>query len=72
MIREDESLFSPLATVHYSYYRSKDDITNYLLDNGNKIQCVVGRDYLPLGEAQCPTLSDYADGVNTLEFLRGL
>ncbi len=72
MIREHESLFSPLATIHYSFYENKDDITNYILDNSQKIQCVVGQDYIPFGEAQCPTLNDYADGVNTLDFLQSL
>ena len=27
---------------------------------------------LPLGDAQCPGLSDYADGVDTMEFLINL
>lgn len=72
MIRESEELFSPLSVIHYSFYDSEEDITNYILDNSEKIQCVVGKNNLPLGKAQQPGLSDYADGVNTLEFLGSL
>ncbi len=72
MIRESKELFSPLSVIHYSFYSSPEDITNYILDNHEKIQCVVGKGYLPLGEAQRPQLWDYADGLNTLEFLAGL
>ncbi len=72
MIRENKELFSPLSVVHYSFYKDQDDITNYILDNSSKIQCVVGEGHLPLGQAQKPELWDYADGVNTLEFLVSL
>ncbi len=72
MIRENESLFSPLSTIHYSFYNNQDHITNYLLDHSEKLQCVVGKGYLPFGATQQPGLSDYADGVNTLEFLESL
>jgi len=29
----------------------------------------VGKGYLPFGSAQCPTLTDYADGIDTMQFL---
>lgn len=72
MIREVPELFSPLSVINYSFYKSGDDITNYILDNSSKIQCVVGKGYQPLGKAQEPELSDYADGVDTMKFLLGL
>jgi hypothetical protein len=33
------------------------------------IQAVVGHGFIPFGNAQKPTLSDYADGVDTMYFL---
>ena len=47
------------------------------LINEDKIQCSVSSNgwyegSVPFGEAQCPALWDYADGVDTLEFLAGL
>ncbi len=39
------------------------------LDN---IQCIVSQGLIPFGQAQHPGLSDYADGVDTLQFLKTL
>ena len=36
------------------------------------IQCLVGQGQTPFGQAQLPGLNDYADGVDTLQFLQGL
>ncbi|HEX9513788.1 MAG TPA: acyl-CoA reductase [Puia sp.] len=36
------------------------------------VQCVVGEGGLPFGKAQHPALNDYADGVDTLQFLQDL
>jgi len=35
------------------------------------IQCIAGHGAVPFGQAQQPGLADYADGVDTLEFLLG-
>jgi hypothetical protein len=43
-----------------------------LASREKEIQCIVGRKDIAFGNAQCPTLSDYADGIDTLEFLLGL
>ena len=34
-----------------------------------KIQCIVGNRNIPFGKAQSPHLWDYADGIDTLDFL---
>jgi hypothetical protein len=39
------------------------------LSKDDTIQCIVGRGGIPAGQAQKPTLFDYADGVDTLQFL---
>jgi hypothetical protein len=44
----------------------------YVAENHDKIQVVVGKDYLPFGHSQLPRLTDYADGVDTLDFLSKL
>ena len=36
------------------------------------VQCIVGEGGIPFGKAQHPALNDYADGVDTLRFLRDL
>lgn len=72
LLRESKDLFSPLAMLHYQYYANQKDLENYLQENKEKIQVIVGRDYIPFGEAQSPKLSDFADGVDTMEFLSSI
>ena len=73
MIKEDESYSSPIATVFYEYYSSPEELKEKLHKNANKIQCVVSNGFIDtevnFGETQNPQLWDYADGINTLEFL---
>lgn len=69
LLRESRELFSPLAVVHYHYYSSKEEVTDYLTAHHDQIQAVVGKGYIPFGMAQCPMLDDYADGVDTMRFL---
>ncbi|MDB4089276.1 acyl-CoA reductase [Flavobacteriales bacterium] len=72
LMKEDESLYSPLSVLNYHYIENKDQVDSYLEQNKGNIQCVVGTDYVPFGKAQCPSLSDYADGVDTMKFLLSL
>jgi hypothetical protein len=71
LLVENESIFSPVAVLHYEYYT---DLHNVLesLRNNQSIQAIVGQNYIPFGAAQKPTLTDFADGVNTIEFLNSL
>ena len=72
LLRETEDLFSPLAVIHYQYYSSSSQISQFLSTNKDKIQAIVGRGYVPFGQAQCPKLNDYADGVDTMAFLSSI
>jgi hypothetical protein len=38
----------------------------------DELQCIVGEDFIPFGEAQCPEIDDWADGVDVLRFLTSL
>ncbi len=42
------------------------------LAGNTDVQCIVGEGGIPFGKAQQPSLDDYADGVDTLQFLRDL
>jgi hypothetical protein len=85
LLTEDASPFSPISLLHYVYYRPGE--TPSLPKASGDIQCVVGRGQnfgpntvgpsfgpfrVPFGRAQQPGLKDYADGVDTMAFLRGL
>ena len=72
LLRETDELFSPLAMLHYRRYETEEDVTQYLESYNDSIQVVVGKSFTPFGSAQCPMLSDYADGVDTMEFLNQL
>jgi hypothetical protein len=73
MIKEDKSYSSPIATVFYEYYDNEIDLKISLHQDKEKIQCIVANGFLEnevgFGQTQHPKLTDYADGVNTLEFL---
>lgn len=71
LLVEDASPFSPISQLHYQYYSNADEIRGSLRQN-DSIQCVVSKDDLPFGEAQCPDVCDYADGVDTVKFLLNL
>jgi hypothetical protein len=76
LLKEDKALASPLAVLFYEEYEEVGDIVGQLNNEKEKIQCVVSIADIPLevplfkpGQSQCPGLADYADHVNTLEFL---
>lgn len=73
MIKEDSSYASPIASIFYEYYDNADDLKIKLWEEREQIQCVVSKDFIEneiaFGQTQHPKLWDYADGVNTLEFL---
>ncbi|KAB1159915.1 acyl-CoA reductase [Tenacibaculum aiptasiae] len=73
MIKEDQSYASPIASVFYEYYENADDLKIKLWEDKDQIQCVVANNFIDneiaFGQTQHPQLWDYADGINTLEFL---
>lgn len=75
LMTENKALQSPIACLHYEYYEDATSLEQELKAQRTSIQLVVSRlafDGLPvfaLGGAQQPSLSDYADGVDTMQFL---
>lgn len=68
LLIEDKSMFSPISQLNYEYYDSTDKLTE-ALKNHDSIQAISGKGFQPFGKNQCPAITDYADGVNTMEFL---
>ena len=68
LLSENASPFAAISQIHYQFY---DSIKHPEIDP-QSIQCVVGKTGLPYGSLQKPSLSQYADGVDTLEFLSSL
>ncbi len=72
LFRESKDLFAPIAVVNYHYYNSQNDLEAYIDNNKEKIQCIVGKEYVPFGGAQCPSFLQFADDVNTFEWIKGI
>lgn len=76
LLKEDPSLSSPLGVVHYSWYSDISRLANELETLADQIQCIVGENIrlntVPFGKSQSPELWDYADGVDTIDFLQHL
>lgn len=66
LLVEDTSVFSPISVVHYEFYSSEE------FTIPESVQCIVGKKYTPFGQSQKPSLLDYADGVDTMAFLKNL
>ena len=73
LLKEDPSFGSPIGTLFYEAYTSGESLKRRLEAAGESIQCVVAGSWLkgaiPFGRAQHPALWDYADGVDTVDFL---
>ncbi len=79
LLKKDEGFSSPLAVLYYETYTSLNDVAEKLNAIEQQIQCVVGNVILNLnqpviafGQSQYPKLWDYADKVNTVDFLNTL
>ncbi len=67
LLVENEHLFSPISQLNYSFYTDAGSVLQSLKGNNN-VQCIAGKD-MPYGQTQTPGLMDYADGVDTMQFL---
>ncbi|WP_317046861.1 acyl-CoA reductase [Algoriphagus litoralis] len=77
ILRESKELVSPIGVLFYETYDNRDDLLALLDSQESKIQCIVGDPKeIPgatkFGEAQFPQPWDYADKVDTMQFLLGL
>lgn len=74
LLKQNESISSTVGVVHYQEYSKIEDVINYIQAHRDEIQCVVANskivpDSIPFGKSQNPAVDEYADGVDTIEFL---
>ncbi len=77
MLKEDKGFGSPISVLYFEYYENKNELNNLLNSNADKIQCLISNDKeinscISFGTSQSPQLWDYADGIDTMEFLLGV
>jgi hypothetical protein len=70
ILTPNSSPFSPVSQINYFSYENEQHLNELL--NNESIQCVVGNGYTPFGKAQEPTLTNYADGIDTMAFLSAI
>ena len=72
-LKEDSSYASPISSIFFEYYDKIEEIKKKLVNDAEQIQCVVSSCYIensiPFGQTQQPLLWDYADNLDTIEFL---
>ena len=75
-IKEDISHASPISSVFYEYYEDINEIKTRLNQDSEIIQCIVSNGIIEnsvyFGNTQKPNLWDYADDVDTIDFLNNL
>ncbi|MEZ5023725.1 MAG: hypothetical protein R2728_10785 [Chitinophagales bacterium] len=73
---EHEMIASPISNIHYEFYDSIENVHQELDLKKEEIQCVVGNESsicnIGFGQAQSPSLMDYADNIDTMSFLEEL
>lgn len=72
LMKERKELYSPVGMVNYEFYSDVDNLKLKFEEIADEIQCVVSQNEkistLKLGQSQCPTLWDYADGIDTVQW----
>jgi hypothetical protein len=75
-IKEDTSHASPISSVFYEYYEDVNEVKARIQQDAEMIQCVVSNGSIEnsvyFGNTQKPNLWDYADNVDTMQFLINL
>ncbi|WP_289062596.1 acyl-CoA reductase [uncultured Zobellia sp.] len=73
ILKDDKSYSSPIASLFYERYDSLDNLKERLSQDTNELQCIVGEGVIDseiaFGNTQQPSLTDYADNVDTVDFL---
>lgn len=67
-----DQLVSPISILYVQEYGQKEEAKVLIDSHADKIQCVVGKEYIPFGRSQRPEPWDYADNVDSIAFLAGL
>ncbi len=77
MLMNSDTIHSFPGIIHYHVYKDISEVRDLVNDRREDIQCIVGdsseiENVIPFGSAQQPLLDDFADGVNTMNFLSEL
>lgn len=69
ILKEEKGLASPVSVIFYEFYRRDEDFSSLIGSDMDKIQCIVGKGMVEFGKTQWPELWNYADNIDTIEFI---
>ena len=75
LLLERNELSSGIGILNYEFYNSLNDVKEKLDIQKNEIQCIVSRKQevenavIPFGKSQKPELHNYADNIDTINFI---
>lgn len=78
IIKEEALIPSRISTLHYEEYEDLDELQMHLMDKADLIQCICTDidlpkvETIPLGASQIPAIDQFADNVDTVQFLTNL
>ena len=73
LMKQSKEYTPPISMIYYDYYNEILEVQEAVKENKNQIQCIVTNleieNSIKFGEAQKPKLYQYADNIDTLDFL---
>ena len=73
LLKEDKGFSSPIGVLFQDSYKNLEELEEILAEEKDNLQCLVSNNLQPhhiyFGETQHPKLWDYADNIDTVEFL---
>jgi hypothetical protein len=77
LLTKNAGAASPVSVIYYEHYQDSILLIDKLKDFEDQLQCVVSIDKdvtgsVRPGRSQFPSLSDWADGIDTMDFLLNL
>lgn len=71
LVTENDDLVAPVGVLYLHRYADDASLLTWIQEREEKIQCKVGLE-IGFGQSQHPALDDFADGVDTYDFLINL
>tara|TARA_Y100001934_G_scaffold34828_1_gene39639 strand:+ start:1471 stop:2328 length:858 start_codon:yes stop_codon:yes gene_type:complete len=73
LMKQSKEYAPPISVIYYDFYNEISEVEEAIKVNKNQIQCIVTNlqieNSIKFGEAQKPKLYQYADNIDTLDFL---
>lgn len=77
LLREIKQNHCPIGVINYCFYENYKEIEDFIFNNKEELQCIVANEntldkeikVAPFGKAQSPEIDDFADNIDTMDFL---